>query len=196
MWSQILLIVASIFSTIVIYRRFKGLQHPALLAYITVILVAGGMTNTFLSYPLTAFTTQVLLLTAVLTGMVFLLISIRLLKPSFVRNSIIYAFLPYLVLPVYVFLLDSESLQLLIDATLQGTALVVLLILITGYFKTVNNSWVLFIGLIFFVVAYVTYWFVTGPTEINQIIVNCSVTIGVISISMKFPQLIKENKKD
>lgn len=195
MWSQFLLISVSLFSTLVIYRRFKGLRYPTVFAYIAVLLIAGGMLNSFLNEPLPVITTQVILLAALLTGLVFLLVSIRLMKPLFVRNSMIYAFIPYLVLPVYI-LLDSESLQLLIDATLQGTAIIVLLIIITGYFKTISNSWILFVGLLCFTVAYLTHWFLGGPNDISRIIVNCSVTIGVISLCLKFPMLIKQNEKN
>jgi len=195
LWSQILLILVSLFACIVVYRRLLHVPHPEYLSYTILLLNAVTFGLMIASPELLARQIELMLLSVVLLVLILLLVSVRLIQPQYTRYSVVYSYFPILILPFYAYFIDSEMLNFITNMTLQATALFVYTDLIITYWKSVDRGYVLFLSVLAFLSAFVINWFPWLESSVNQPAIHLFSAIGMIISSLKFPSIITEQKR-
>jgi len=194
LWSYILLVLISLFTCVVIYRRLSPLPHPEYLSY-TILLLNAVMFGMMIagSEHLDRII-ELMLLSVFLLVLVLLLISVRQIQPQYSRQPVLYAYFPLLILPFYAYFVDNEMLEFITNATIQATALLVYLGLVISYFSTVRRGYLLFISILTFTAAFGLYWY---PVYISVPIsaIHLLVGVGMIISGFKFPSILLEHKR-
>lgn len=195
MWSQILLVLVSLFSCIVVYRRLSRVPHPEYLSYAILLInaVMFGMIvvgKDHLTRPI-----ELMLLAEILLVLVLLLISIRLIQPQYARHPVLYSYFPILILPFYAYFIDSEILQFISNMILQATALLVYAGLVITYWKSIERGYVLFLAILAFAAAFSIHWFPWFESTMIMPATHLLVATGIIISSFKFPSIITQYKR-
>lgn len=195
MWSQILLVLISLFCCIVVYRRLSKFPHPEYLSYLILLQTAIMFGLMITGNEMLARTIELISVSIVLFVLIFLLISIRIIQPDYARQPVIYSYFPIVILPFYYYFIDSEILQFVTNVTIQITALLVFAGLVIRYFTTVTKGYMLFLSLISFIAALVFEWFPWFESPLLMPVIHLLIGIGMIISSFKFPSIITENRR-
>ena len=195
MWSHILLVLVSLFSCVVIYRRLSRVPHPEYLSYF--ILLLNAVTFGMIIAGETQLTRyiELSLLSVFLLVLVFLLISIRLLQPQYARQPVLYSYFPVLILPFYAYFIDSEILQFITNMSVQATALLVFTGLVVAYWKSIEKGYLLFLSIAAFASAFVLKWFPWFDSSIILPVIHLLACVGMITSTFKFTSILTEHKR-
>lgn len=195
MWSYILLVLVSLFTCVVVYRRLYHLPHPEYLSY-TILLLTAAMFGTMIANSgLLDRIIELMMVAVVLLVLVLLLISVRLIQPQYARHPVLYSYFPLLILPFYAYFIDNEMLEFITNAIIQATALVVYSGLVISYWKPVERGYLLFISILSFLAAFGIYWYPGLQSSYSIPIVHLLVGVGMIISSFKFPSILLEHKR-
>lgn len=195
MWSHILLVLISLFSCIVIYRRLSRLSHPEYLSYTILLLNAVMFGMIIVNSEQLARYIDLLLLSIVLLVLVLLLISVRLIQPQYDRHPVIYSYFPLILIPFYAYYVDSEILEFITNISIQATALLVFSALVVTYSRTIEKGYLLFLAILSFLSAFGLYWYPWFESPLIQPGVHLLVGTGMIITSFKFPSILLECKR-
>lgn len=195
MWSHILLVLISLFTCIVIYRRLSRLSHPEYLSYVILLLNAGMFGMIIANPELLERYIDLALLSIVLLVLVFLLISVRLIQPQYARHPVIYSYFPLIIIPFYAYFIDSKILEFITNISIQATALFVFSGLVISYSRTIEKGYLLYLAIIFFIAAFGLHWYPVDEHPLIQPSVHLLVGAGMIITSFKFPSILLEHKR-
>lgn len=195
MWSQILLVLVSLFACIVIYRRLANIPHPEYLSYSALLLNAVMFGMIIASSETLARAIELTSVLTILVVLILLLITIRIIQPQYARHPLVYSYFPILILPFYAYFIDSEILQFVMNVSIQSTALLVYSGLVITYWKSIDNGYLLFISIIAFAGAMILYWIPLTEIKFLTPVIHLLLGIGMIVSSFKFPSIITEHKR-
>lgn len=190
MWSQILLVLISLFCCIIIYRRMKGLVHLELLAYSICLGNAVYFSLILMQIPALSYAIELIHLGLLLLILILLLLSIRKLQPMYARHPILYSYIPLIVLPFYIFFIDNEVLSTITFIALQGTSLVVFGGLVAIYFQSVQQTYLLLSGFICLTFAVLFQWMLNEEITYGYIFVHLFTGAGMVMTALTLPELI------
>lgn len=124
-------------------------------------------------------------LIAILCVLSGLLEFIRLSKPVYFRYPVYFSFLPLVSLLFYPIILDSHVIIRLVNATYQGGALIVaLLIILLHHFRSQKTYYQL-LGVILCLISYCIYWFMSEYYSSSILIFG----IGIAFLSKGYTQV-------
>jgi len=195
LWSQILLILISLFSCVVVYRRLSKLPHPEYLSYSILLLNAVAFGMIIVGQEQLARIIELSFLSVSLLVLVLLMISIRLLQPQHTRYPVVYSYFPLLLLPFYAYFIDSEILQFITNMTVQATALLVYVGLVITYWNSIDKGYLLFLSLLAFASAFLLKWFPWFDSALILPATHLLAGIGMIISSFKFPSILTKHKR-
>lgn len=195
MWSQILLVLVSLFACIVIYRRLANIPHPEYLSYSALLLNAVMFGMIIASSETLARAIELTSVLTILVVLILLLITIRIIQPQYARHPLVYSYFPILILPFYAYFIDSEILQFVMNVSIQSTALLVYSGLVITYWKSIDNGYLLFISIIAFAGAMILYWIPLTENKFLTPVIHLLLGLGMIVSSFKFPSIITKHKR-
>lgn len=195
MWSQILLVLVSLFACVVIYRRLGDIPHPEYLSYSALLLNAVMFGMIIVSSETLARAIELTSVLTILVVLILLLITIRIIQPQYARHPLVYSYFPLLILPFYAYFIDSQILQFVTNLTIQSTALLVYSGLVITYWKSIDKGYLLFISIIAFAGAMILYWIPIFESQFLMPLIHLLLAIGMIISSFKFPSIITEHKR-
>lgn len=195
MWSIILLILISLFCCVVIYRRMKNNAHLEYLSYSILITLSVMLSLILTGQALFERAVELLFLVVLLLTMVFLLLSVRTLQPEYVRQPVAYSYVPLLILPFYVYFIDTQILSDITFLAIQATCLIVFGGLTIMYFNSLKNGYMLFAALFLFITAFTLFWLANAERELIYSLTHLLAGAGMISASFKFPAILINNKR-
>lgn len=195
MWSQILLILLSLFACIVVYRRLSSIPHPEYLSYSVLLLNAVMYGMIITSSETLARSIELIWVLTILVVLILLLITIRVIQPQYARHPVVYSYFPILIFPFYAYFIDSEILQFVTNLSIQATALLVYSGLVITYWQSIDKGYLLFISIIAFAAAMVLYWMPLIESQFLSPAIHLLIAIGMIISSFKFPSIIIEHKR-
>ncbi|CAN5367917.1 hypothetical protein BH23BAC3_BH23BAC3_12330 [soil metagenome] len=195
MWSLILLILICLFCCVVVYRRTENTPHLEYLSY-SVFLSLSVMLGMMLAESgLLERAVELLFLAVLILTMILLLNTVRILQPDYARQPVVYSYIPLIIFPFYAYFVDTHILSDITFLTLQTTCLIVFAGLSVTYFKSVENGYILFLSLIFFISAFAIYWLSNVETELILSLTHLFSGVGMIAASFKFPAIPNVNKR-
>lgn len=127
--------------------------------------------------------------------LVFLLISIRVLQPDYARQPVIYSYFPLTIIPVYAYFVDSEILEYITLASVQGASLLVYIGLVFSYWRSIEKGYLLFLSVLCFLSAFCIYWYPDFNFEYMIPITHLLTGTGMIIASFKFPLVLVNHKR-
>lgn len=195
MWSQILLVLVSLFACVVIYRRLADIPHPEYLSYSALLLNAALFGMIIASSEALARAIELTSVLTIIVVLILLLITIRIIQPQYARHPLVYSYFPLLILPFYAYFIDSEILQFVMNVSIQSTALLVYSGLVITYWKSIDKGYLLFISIIAFAGAMILYWTPLFESQFLMPVIHLLLGIGMIVSSFKFPSIITEHKR-
>ncbi|WP_340103117.1 hypothetical protein [Rhodohalobacter sp. 8-1] len=134
-------------------------------------------------------------LSVTLLVLVFLLISVRLIQPRYARHPVIYSYFPLIIIPFYAYFIDSEILEFITNLSIQATALIIFTGLVVMYSRAVKKGYLLYLAILFYIVAFTLYWYPEFDSIIIQPMVHLFIAAGMIITSFKFPSILIEHKR-
>jgi len=195
LWSQILLVLVSLFACVVIYRRLADIPHPEYLSYSALLLNAALFGMIIASSEALARAIELTSVLTIIVVLILLLITIRIIQPQYARHPLVYSYFPLLILPFYAYFIDSEILQFVMNVSIQLTALLVYSGLVITYWKSIDKGYLLFISIIAFAGAMILYWTSLFESQFLMPVIHLLLGIGMIVSSFKFPSIITEHKR-
>ncbi|MEX2584785.1 MAG: hypothetical protein WD315_00235 [Balneolaceae bacterium] len=84
---------------------------------------------------------------------------IRELKPVYTRYPVYFTYSPFIILASYPFILNTNSLIVLMNQILQGGALLITLLLYLTLFQKLGRHMVYFGGFLLLLITFLGYWF-------------------------------------
>jgi len=195
LWSQILLVLVSLFACVVIYRRLADIPHPEYLSYSALLLNAALFGMIIASSEALARAIELTSALTIIVVLILLLITIRIIQPQYARHPLVYSYFPLLILPFYAYFIDSEILQFVMNVSIQSTALLVYSGLVITYWKSIDKGYLLFISIIAFAGAMILYWTPLFESQFLMPVIHLLLGIGMIVSSFKFPSIITEHKR-
>lgn len=195
MWSIILLILISLFCCVVVYRRAENTPHLEYLAYAIFLSLSIMLGMILTESALLERAVELLFLAILLFTMILLLITVRILQPEYARYPVVYSYIPIIIFPFYAYFVDSHILSDITFLTLQSTCLIVFAGLSVTYFRSVENGYVLFLSLIFFISAFLIYWLSNVESKLILSMTHFLSGIGMVAASFKFPAIPNVNKR-
>lgn len=195
MWSQILLVLVSLFACVVVYRRLSQEPHPEYLSYVILMLNAVSFGMMIAGPELLSRAIELTLLSVFLLVLVLLLISIRLMQPQYARHPVLYSYFPILILPFYAYFIDSEILRFITNMSVQATALLVFSGLVFTYWKSVDKGYLLLLAILAFASAFVLRWFTWFESPFILPATHLLAGTGMIISCFKFPSILAKHKR-
>ncbi|GEM_PF-741415 len=194
MWSQIFLILGSVLGAIYISRRIIYQNH---IRFVYISLLIAVIIRMAAEFDIPENIAETLgngaISFATLAALVVLLLIIHYTKPQHVRSSVWYSYIPLIIFPALVFLVDSEGLLAILFMILQATALFVALFIIYLYAGNMNRKPALIGGFIFLLAGYGVYWYSGLEEQLLIIITNLCSGAGILLVSYSLPELLKNN---
>jgi len=194
LWSQVLLILTLILSAAYIYRRLETSFHLFILSYALLCSILLSYTFILVDQAFFDYAIELTHLATTVLALITLLLSIRLFQPKHLRYPGAYSYVPVLIIPFYIFFIDGGILSDIILISLQVTAILVFTLILFRYQSTIEYGWILLISTFCFLTAAVLHWAVEEDQIIN-ITINLLLCIGILTTSMKYPQLINQNER-
>ncbi|MFO7846893.1 MAG: hypothetical protein R6V27_10050 [Balneolaceae bacterium] len=185
----------TLFSTVILYRRLNSYSHPEYTGYTVLLMLAATLGMLVIDNPILERAIDLMLLGVILLVLIFILISIRMLQPGYARHPLFYTFLPILIFPFYAYFVDSDILSSITQATLQGTSLLVFSGLVFQYWKTIERGYLLFVSIIFYLAAFLLYWFLDIRQELIHPVIHLLTGTGMILTCFKFPEILIQHKR-
>lgn len=195
MWSQILLVLISLFSCVIVYRHLSDVPHPEYLSYIILLLTAITMGMILTESGELDRAIELSLLLIMLFVLVLLLISIRVLQPDYARQPVIYSYFPLTIIPFYAYFVDSEILEFITLASVQAASILVYTGLVISYWRSIEKGYLLFLSVLFFITAFCIYWYPDYNFEYYVPVTHLLVGLGMIVTSFKFPLILVQYKR-
>jgi len=195
LWSVILLLLISLFCCVVIYRRMKNSAHLEYLAYSILISLSLMLAFILTGQVMFERAVELLYLVVLLLTMVFLLLAVRALQPEYARQPLAYSYVPLIIFPFYAYFIDTQILSEITILAIQVTCLIVFAGLTVTYYKTLNNGYLLFIALLFFITAFTVFWLSNADRELVQSLTHLLAGVGMIGVSFKFPAILLNNQR-
>lgn len=195
MWSLILLILISFFCCVVVYRRTENTPQLEYLAYSVFLSLSVMLGMMLAESALLERAVELLFLAILLLTMILLMNTVRILQPGYARHPVIYSYIPLLIFPFYAYFVDSHILSNITFLILQATCLIIFAGLSVTYFRSVENGYVLFLSLIFFISAFAIYWLSNAESELIHSLTHLLSGAGLIAASFKYPAITNVNKR-
>lgn len=197
MWSSVFLILTCILGILYISRRIIYKNH---IRNVTVSLLIAVIIGAIIDFEIPVDIADIVetgaLSYATLAVLVLLLLIVHYTKPEHVRSSVWYSYIPLIIFPALVFLVDSVGLLSLLFMILQGTALIVSFFVIFLYSGNMNRSFALVGGIVVLLAGYCVFWFVELDDQLLDHIINLCTGSGILLISYSLPELIKKNVRE
>lgn len=190
MWSEILLIICSLFS-IVILLFYSGKNYLHLRCFLSVSLIS-VIVSISTSFFISEFDTEInewTKVTGISFALVVIAILIREMKPTYVRYPVIFSYVPLAILAVYPFISDADILKDLLNQLLQGGAIVVSLLLYLSLKDKLEKHYLFLTGMLLFATAFGFYWF-SGEIGSEMIWTwQTPMAAGIILISLQTSEM-------
>lgn len=197
MWSSFFLILTSISGILYTSRRIIYKNHLRIVSISLLIAVIIGAISDFeLHVNIADIVETGALSYATLAALVMLLLIVHYKKPEHVRSSVWYSYIPLIIFPALVFLVDSVGLLSLLFMILQGTALIVSFFVIFLYTGNLKRSFSLIAGIVVLLSGYCVYWFLDLNVQLLETITNLCIGTGILLVSYSLPELINRNVRD
>lgn len=195
MWSQILLIFTAAVISVLFYKRVPKEQSD-IRFFLIFSSLAAGITELFhlISFPYSDVIREYLLITLFTTILIILLMTIRVLKPSYARYPYPSVFLPALVLISYPFIQGVTALTSVIHQILQGGSIIVLVMLISAHYNQFKRGWMAVGIFITMLSAFLIYWVVPLFSEITVWMWQPFLIAGMIFSSLSFPRIFRDSR--
>lgn len=193
MWSQILLISVALFSGTMIVRQVSK-RDLQLLTSSSVFGIAVIELIRFAEFTNQAQIIEfgtILILCALLTA---LLMTIRLLKPVYTRYPYPFVYLPFIIILGFPVVQDMRIISEIIFQLVQAGSLMVLLMLIIGYFEEFEKPWLAVFSVILFVVAYIIYWFGPSFFDVRIWMWQPLLALGMVSVTLIYPSILLQSR--
>lgn len=134
-------------------------------------------------------------LSVVLLILVLLLISVRLIQPQYSRHPVIYSYFPLIIIPFYIYFIDSKILEFITNLSIQATAILIFSGMVALYSRSVEKGYLLYLAILFYISAFTLYWYPELDSPMITPIVHLLVAAGMMVTSFKFPFILIEHKR-
>ena len=194
-WSNLLLILSSGLSLLIIYNRYsdtpKDFRLAALFIF-TLLFFHQALPMTFFEYPQTV--KDALFTSFLSVTLITLLIIIRHLKEELNKYPYYIVFSPLMIIVVYPFLLDTYELIGFVNVVIKICSLTVLFLLLITEKNNLKYYYLSLAGLFSIVTGLVIYWISDNHVALNSAWPFLMAS-GMIIVTFTFPYLLKTNKK-
>jgi hypothetical protein len=191
-WSDILVIICSFLSIIILFfyagNRYLHLRLYLSISVLSIIAATGGpifyehLANDIVEWSKVAGITFTLIVMALL---------IREMKPAFARFPVLFSYMPLFIILVYPFIADVQILKDVLNQILQGGALFIVLLFYLTLIRKMDDHILFLLSIILFTAAYLLYWF-GGEFPGNHLWTwQLPLISGMILITLKFADIFK-----
>lgn len=197
MWSEILLILSSLFAILLLIRKLKSNKKIQVISYLLPVTLIVYATDSFFHITglIVSFDVWIVIIATIL-ALVFLLLSVNELKPEHLRYSDSYNFIPFLALPILFFMMETGNLLNIVIMLLQGTGLIVLILFGLLYSSRTNQPAILTTGVILLISAFLFNWFGQFEDIYIDNIVKSSVGVAAMFLAYSIPPVINQSEED
>tara|TARA_R110002096_G_scaffold231766_11_gene421572 strand:- start:2897 stop:3475 length:579 start_codon:yes stop_codon:yes gene_type:complete len=112
-------------------------------------------------------------------------------KPIFARFPTYFSFLPLISFVFYPIIMNSQVIENLVIATYQGGAIIVGLLIASLHQIKNKSRFLLFIGMVLFLISYLVFWFINGYESISRLMVGVSIIITSLGLIQTFNKNFK-----
>lgn len=195
MWSQILLIFTAFGASYLLFSRIPSVHRDvkALLISSAIITAAAELLE-FFPFTYSNLIQEYLLIILFTLILIVLLMTIRVLKPSYARYPYASVFLPLLVLISYPFIQGTPALTSVILQILQGGSILVLAMLIAAHFGQFKRGWMAIGIFLSMLTAYLIYWLLPLFMDLAVWMWQPFVITGMIFTAISFPRIFGDSR--
>lgn len=194
MWSDILLILVSAFGAIYVTfsleDRHRGGRNILMLSLVSIVLY---QINQFLEYEFNSIINELLVLIIFTSGLSFLLLTVRKLKPEYARYPYLIVLFPFILVVLYPLIMGETSIIHLILQLVQVAALLAFLSILISHVEIQKIRLLTALTFLLFLSAGILFWFgemITIEKWLWQSLLAIGIGIGSYSIC----QFYKYNK--
>jgi len=188
-WSEILIVFVAVVSILLlIYKR----QRFTLLfqSYGVIILLAVAVI--YLDIPfggeeISAKVTGWLMITATTFILILLANLIRQMKPVYTRYPVQFSYTPLVILITYPFVLEVESIRILLNLILQGGIIAISVLLYGSIYRKFDNHFFYLIGILSLTLSYMIFWFIE---DVSAWIWQVPIAAGLLLTTIGFNDLL------
>jgi len=191
-WSDILVIICSIVSIIILFF-YAGNKYLHLRLYLSITLLAiisatgGPIFYEQIAYEISEWSKII----GITFSLIVMALLIREMKPIFARFPVLFSYIPLLIIIIYPFITETQILKDILNQILQGGTLIIVFLFYLTLIKKLDDHYLFLLALSLFILAYALFWFGGDFTENYSWTWQLPLITGMIVMSMKFADIFR-----
>jgi hypothetical protein len=191
-WSDILVIICSIVSIIILFfyagNKYLHLRLYLSISLLTLISATGGpIFYEHIAYEISEWSK----ITGITFSLIVMALLIREMKPVFSRFPVLFSYIPLLIVVAYPFITEAQILKDILNQILQGGTLFIVFLFYLTLIKKLDDHFLFLLALSLFTISYGLYWFGGDFTGNHSWPWQLPLITGMILMSLKFAEIFK-----
>lgn len=198
MWSQILILLASLWGIFILIKQVHLKYSDIRIGLVcSLIFLLSISIVTFLDFPFKTLIGNWMILLASVSTLSSLLMMIRSKRPEIVRYPYLYVFSPVIIVAVFPLIMEMEAIIHLIFIMLQGGAVLGFIFFLVAHYSSIEKKWLAYISGFSFAGAYLVYWVIDGwvGNQFNFLwLWQTLLASGIIFGTLFIPQMVNDSE--